>query len=69
MTKYVVVYDDYNDEYHLHRLCKDGNPSNRKELVCCESLHEIFELGKNFDIRKEDIVDFLKIGEVKQYSE
>ena len=66
--KYVVVHDEANEEFHLHRLCADGNPSNKREIVGCEDLHEIFTLSKNLGIDKKDIVDFLKIDEVKQYS-
>ena len=66
--KYVVVHDVDNEEFHLHRLCDDGNPSNRREIVGCEDLHEIFVLAKGLNISKSDIVDYLKIDEVKQYS-
>ena len=66
--RYVVIHDEENEEFHLHKLCGDGNPSNRREIVGCEDLHEIFTLSKNLGIEKKDIVDLLKISEVKQYS-
>lgn len=67
--KYVVVHDVENKEFHLHRLCDDGNPSNRREIVGCESLHEIFELAKGLNISKNDIVDYMRRDEIKQYSQ
>lgn len=68
LPKYVIVHDVENEEFHLHTLCEDGNPSSRKVLVGCESLHELFVLGANYGIEKKDIVDYLKIDEIKQYS-
>lgn len=66
--KYVVVHDVENEEFHLHRLCEDGNPSRRKEIVGCEDLHEIFVLAEGLNISKNDIVDYRKLSEIKQYS-
>lgn len=68
LPKYVVVHDVENEEFHLHTLCEDGNPSSQKVIVGCDSLKEVLVLSENYGIQKKDIVDYLKIDEIKQYS-
>ena len=67
ILKYAVIHDEENEEFHLCIRYGDFKVSSRKVLVGCEDLHEIFKLAHNYNIGKSDIVDYLKIDEVKEW--
>lgn len=67
LPKYVIVHDVDNGEFHLHTLGENGNPTSKKVIVGCEDMKELLALSENYGIQKKDIVDYLKIDEIKEY--
>ena len=67
-NKYVAIYDEYNQEWDLHILCEDGNPSSERIIQGKVSLYELVEEAAKWSIPREAIVGKAKSSQIKKWS-
>ena len=64
---YIAIYDDYDDEWDLHILEKNGNPSSERVIQGKESLYELLEEAKEWGIPREAVIGKAKASNVPQW--
>ena len=64
---YIAIYDDYDDEWDLHILEENGNPSSERVIQGKESLYELVEEAKKWGIPREAILGKAKSSNVPQW--
>lgn len=64
---YIAIYDDYDDEWDLHSLGDNGNPSSERIIQGKESLYELIEEAKRWSIPREAILGKANASEISQW--